>query len=362
MIYIKFVGFFSYLILSCIVLHANNIATQGQGKFFELCENTRKYLNENKKCSQAYLDENVRPLLLESIHKGEIWNNTQKHKEIPVFSMFLTPNIAEYKNPFFTYALSHFLVSDRFQKGDLQLQQETCFNLIKMLKSEDYTTFRPFILRMLFNYFHSPKYYSENSKRWIKEIIVENDLRKTPKTILLLLFLDKKDISYSVVLALKKQVDLCNSINRNDILSWISLILLAKLDQQEYMDKLLQIIGRIDNSAQNIENATYIFPYLTLVQNAKIVEQLTLFLADEKIIDQGDDILQRYKGLSSLAANVLYTMIEAFPTFSRYEFNEQERRKCLDWMTQNKIYKFREIDYWNNDPIIKRMRYMIFEY
>ena len=156
--------------------------------------------------------------------------------------------------------------------------------------------------------------------------------------------------------------DSMQSINRNDILSWISLILLAKLDQQEYMDKLLQIIGRIDNSAQNIENATYIFPYLTLVQNAKIVEQLTLFLADEKIIDQGDDILQRYKGLSSLAANVLYTMIEAFPTFSRYEFNEQERRKCLDWMTQNKIYKFREIDYWNNDPIIKRMRYMIFEY
>lgn len=97
MTYIKFVGFLSCFILSCIVLHANNIATQGQGRFFELYENTRTYLNENKKCSQAYLDENVNPLLPESIHKGEIWDNTLKHKEIPVFSMFLTPDIAEHQ-------------------------------------------------------------------------------------------------------------------------------------------------------------------------------------------------------------------------------------------------------------------------
>lgn len=360
--YIKFIGFLSNFIVFCAVLHANNIATQGQGTFLELCENSRKYLNENKKCSQAYLDENVKPLLLESIHKGEIWNNTLKHKDIPAFSMFLTPNIAEHENPFFIYALSHFLASDRFQKGDLQLQQETCFNLIKMLKSDDYVAFHPFILRMLFNCFHHPKYYAENSKRWIKEIIIENDLRKIPETILLLLFLDKKDISCSVVLSLKEHANSCDNINRNDILSWVSLILLAKFNHQEYIDKLLQIISHIDNSDRNIENATYMFPYLTLVQNGQIIERMTLLLADEKIIDQGDDVLQRGKGLSSLAAGVLYTMIEDFPTFSRYEFNEQERRRCLDWMTQNKVYKFREIDYWNNDPIITRMRHVIFEY
>ena len=39
--------------------------------------------------------------------------------------MFLIPEIGGYDNPFFTYALSHFLASDRFRKGDLQLKQKT---------------------------------------------------------------------------------------------------------------------------------------------------------------------------------------------------------------------------------------------
>ena len=84
--------------LFCFILSSNDVATQGQLRFFKLCKDTERYLVENKECSHAYLDGKVKPLLLESIHQGEIWDNTLKRKGPPVFKMFLVPEVGGYDN------------------------------------------------------------------------------------------------------------------------------------------------------------------------------------------------------------------------------------------------------------------------
>ncbi|MDR0932098.1 MAG: hypothetical protein LBM70_03650 [Victivallales bacterium] len=233
-----------------------------------------------------------------------------------------------------------------------------------MLKAKEYVAFQPFILKMIFNYFHDPQYYNAKSQPFIRKTIIENAWKRTPKAVLLFTFFTENENRYpgEITLFLKEHAKSCNSFNRKNILPYISLIMLAKFQNQGAIDKLLKILKNINNSDQRIKDATYMFPYLTLVHDTKIVEQLTQFLSDEKIVDQGEDILHRYTGISALAASALYTMIEGFPTFSRYEFNDNERKKCLDWMRKNPNYKFKKFDYWNDDPVIKRMRYMIFEY
>jgi len=102
------------------------------------------------------------------------------------------------------------------------------------------------------------------------------------------------------------------------------------------------------------------FPYLTMVQKPEVIELMQNFLRNKKIIDQGNDIVYRYTGLSYLAAKVLYTMLNKYEKFSLLKFNQDEREKCFNWFQKNSPYKFRKIDYWTRDPIISRMRYMIF--
>ncbi len=352
--YLAFSFFFVYIV------SAGDIANPGEVKFSKLCRDVMTHLKENETCSYAYFEENIKPLLLECIERGEIWGSTGKQEETPHFSMFLSPEIAGYENPFLFRVLSEFLQSERFRKGDSHLQQETCFRLIEMLSQDEYAAFHPFILSMVFNHFYHSGYYDENSRRLIKKMIVENDLKNTPRILLLLLFFPEKDISSDIVSVLRKHAE-TNKVEQNNILPWISLVLLAKFKDQDAMDILVRVIRSIDNSAYGIELAAYMFPCLTLVQEPRIVEEMTLLLADEKIIDQGDDILQRYTGLSFIAANVLYAMIEDYPVFSRYDFNGRERRKCLDWMMKNKKYKFRKTDCRNNDPVIRQTHYMIFQ-
>ena len=365
MFYNKIISCIIVLLLTCLFLNAEDAVTVGQGEFLSLYNQTAKMLDDNQAVNMEYLIKNVRPLLDKSLDKsistGQIWNNNLENLYVPSFSSFLTPQVGKHKNPFFAYALSYFLNNERFQKGELSLKHETCTRLVNMLQQEEYAYFHSFILRMLFSHFHNVAYYNEDSKKMTRDIISTNNIDTIPKIILLPILFKSDSINTTTIRFLQKNANSCIGYNRKNIIPWLSLLYIAQVEKNKYLNKLCAIVKQTDNSNNGIMNATYMFPTLTLVQNPEVVELLKEYLKDDVIIDQGDDIMYRYTGLSYLAAMSLYTMIDGFPEFSRYEFNQKERQKCLDWMKKNPEYKFREIDYWSNDPIISRMRYLIFE-
>jgi len=361
-------------LLSFVIQHsqmcAYDFATEGQLKFTSLCSKTEERLKAGQKVDLEYLDKNVKPLLNESLAESipdkQIWDDYLINSTVPSFSLFLRPKIMQCGNPFFTYALSHYCTSERFKKSDLQQKQNVCSHIIAMLEKDEYIEFYPFIMRIIFNHFYQAEYYTPICQKFlIEKIFMQKDLRKNPKVLLLLTFFDRPHPSLSLledIPSVKQNADACRGYNRKDLLPWYSLVVFAKQGYPGYVEKLLRIVKRLDKSESGMRMATYMFPYLIFVQDERIVKLMKSFLADDRIIDQGDDIMQRYTGFSYLAAMTLYAMLEGFPQFSRYEFNEQDRLRCLDWMKRQKNYKFRKIDHSSDDPVISRMRYLIYEF
>ncbi|MBO4290570.1 MAG: hypothetical protein J5898_01535 [Lachnospiraceae bacterium] len=359
-----------FLLLSFVIqnsfMYAYDFATEGQMKFMLLCSKTHERLKAGQKVDREYLVKNVKPLLDEALDESipdeQVWDNHLINLNVPSFSHFLDPQTGQYKNPFFTYALSRYCTGNRFKKSNLQQKQNACSHVLAMLGKDEYIEFHPFILRILFNHFYQAQYYTPNCRKYlIERKIMHKDWRKIPKILLLLALFDRSQFYLEGIPSVKANADACNSYNRKNLLSWYSLILFAKQGYPEYIDKLLQIVNQLDRSESGMRTATYIFPCLTFVQDIRVIELMKSFLADDRIIDQGDDIMHRYTGFPYLAAMTLYTMIEGFPQFSTYEFKEQDRLRCLDWMNTHPDYTFRKIDYQTNDPVIMRMKYMIFE-
>lgn len=358
---------FIFLFIGGVVLKgSDDVITVGQMEFGKVYNEVAKRLDANGHCSPEFLDKTVKPLLLEVIHRGE-WDDALKNKDLPPFTSFLCPKVGKHPNPFMGYALFYFLSSDRFKNSDLLFKQIVCFKLVTFifqtsnLVSLHYEAHHQQILKILFQYFHEKKFYNSHAIRFIKEYISSDrsELPPVPSKGYLLLWLIDNPELYQI----KKLTTLannCESFDRKKIEQWIALVLIANKDQQDkYLPKLIEIINKI--TSKDMKKATYMFPYLCLVQKHEIIDVMKKFLQDDNIIDQGDDIMHRYTGMSFLAVQVLYTMIDDFPKFSRYDFNQDERKKCLKWLEDNKEYKFRKIDFWVEDPIISRMRYMIFE-
>ena len=367
--YIKIVFFLLPFVIQISPICAYDFATTGQLKFMSLCSKTEERLKAGQKVDLEYLDKNVKPLLNESLAESipdeQVWDDYLINRTVPSFSLFLRPKIMQSGNPFFTYALSHYCTSERFKKSDLQQKQNVCSHIIAMLKKDEYIEFYPFIMRIIFNHFYQAEYYTPKCQKFlIEKIFMQKDLRKNPKVLLLLTFFDRPHPSLPLledIPSVKQNADACSGYNRKDLLPWYSLVVFAKQGYPGYVEKLLRIVKRLDKSESGMRMATYMFPYLIFVQDERIVKLMKSFLADDRIIDQGDDIMYRYTGFSYLAAMTLYTMIEGFPQFSTYEFKEQDRLRCLDWMNTHPDYTFRKIDYQTNDPVIMRMKYMIFE-
>jgi hypothetical protein len=322
-------------------------------------------------CSPEYLDKKLKPLLELCISKTEIWEFNSNIKESPAFRAFLRPNIYYEKsipNPYFNYALTTLLNSKRYKDGGLTLQQETCAWLVSYLSYPDrakyYKDYHQIMLRLLFQYFHNKEFYTEGIVELIERTIAQNnEFRSIPHPCyLLLLWIIDKPLNFQVRISLQEMADTCNTFNRKNLTQWLALVLLAKDGEEKYLNKLVSIVKQTDNSMAGIQKATYMFPYLSMVQKPEIVELMKTFLRDEKIIDQGADVINRHKGLSSVAAETLYIMLDDYVKFSSDNFNQTERKKCLDWFEKNPDYKYRKINYWDkNDKIIQRMRYMIFE-
>jgi hypothetical protein len=320
---------------------------------------------KNKNISQKDIKTIIEPLLYESLTRKNIWGLTSDFKTVisPSIGMIKGQSV---KNPYFTYAFNYWLQSKRFKNGGISMQQETCEGLVSFLSiprySKFYKDFHHEILFFLFQYFHSNEYYNKRSISFINRLITSAGKYNPiplPRYLLLLSFIDRP-LDHQVKLVLRRRADKCNFFDRKNLRPWYSLILLARAGEEKYLNKLVSIVKSTDNSMSGIKKATYMFPYLSMVPKTEIIELMRSFLKDEKIIDQGSDVVRRYKGLSRLAAEVLYSMLEGYEIFSPYAFNQKERIKCLNWFEKNKQYKFRQINYWKSDRIISRMRYLIF--
>ncbi len=297
-----------------------------------------------------------------------IWNN-QSGFEAFLGQDFIfelsNGNRVQLQNPYYTTFLGTFFRSDLYRKSSKEFKQKSFYKMLDFMRDSPLS--RKMLLRMTFRYFNNEADYAPLCGSKIVYTINDKRVdffRTYPmKYILLLEFVNDgpKYIDYGMERTLIKLADKCSGFNHKKLPEFLALIMAAKYGDQKYLDKLIKIVKKVDNSNEGIQKATYIFPYLALVQKKEMVEVLKKILEDQKIIDQGDDIMFRYKGLSSFAAYSLFTMIDGFYKFDAFKFNDAERKKCLEWFKKNPNYKFRKVNFSSKDPIISRVRYMVFE-
>lgn len=248
-----------YIKVVCLVflfpmlLHAGGRMTPGQSRFDELCRAAEVQLAENGECTQEFLERQVTPLLMESISRGEIWDDTLLHPTIPAFNSFLIPEIGKQPNPFFRYAMAIFFASDRFQGSELAFRQESCFRVVRMLCKEEYVEFHPFITRMLFQYFHGPEYYGENTQRWLLEMLARRDLRDNPKVVLLLLFQSPQFYDHWLLQISDQLPAIFDAVDSGNPLPRIILVLSARNASRESMELLTDVLSRIDDSPEEVK-------------------------------------------------------------------------------------------------------------
>ena len=297
-----------------------------------------------------------------------------KHPSAIPLDSFLLPDINvennKVANPYLAYAVWNLVNSNEFKTAP-QEQKKKIYNLLlDMLfskqKSDDYALqFKP-IYSALITKFDDYTYYDNHAKAKVLQFIQNHDddinSRRLSKALLLLLIMDYES---KEVLSANKDLWLkfSNQYSKDNIRAespLISLIILAYIGEDFATQKINDIVKEIRSSHNKIQRANYIFPFLSLVRNSKMVVTLKDCLEDNDMIDQGSDILNRYKGISSLAACSLYAMLEGFPTFSAMNFDQTTRKICLIWCQKQKIYNFKKINYNQKDEIISRLRYMIF--
>ena len=353
--------------------------TEFQSKVGKLDNSIFKDYEKDKTFDLASIQNKVNPLLDEALESSTIWGEILGTPSKFVSLLHPTFSANKIPSPYFEYVLMTFINSKRFKDGGIELQQETCRRLLILLSNpvyaESYKSQHKLILNILFHYFNEEKYFNESSIGVIDRTILELEQGKfAPKLLpqyLLLLVISGDNHDYQLNRVLQKLADKCTSFNREDLIPWLALVLVAKDDKKEYfiklanakreyLNKLVEIVKKTGNSQEGIMQATYMFPYLSMVQKPEIIELMKSFLNDDKIIDQNDDTIERCKGLSSLAAEVLYTMLEGYEKPSTEEFGQEDRIKCLDWFKQNQNYKFRKINYFGKDPIMSRMGHLIF--
>lgn len=312
-----------------------------------------------------FIKSTIDPLIKDALLKQSIWFDPARPDE-KMFPYLLAPTIEDGRgksidNPYFEYALMSLINSTRFKK-DEELRQQTYCELLEMfLPSKNtkekypYKAKYKFVTKTILN-------TSPNLNKKALSIIkttMKNGI-PFPKYLLIIgtseLAADE-DIKSELTIEAKK----INGFNRNDLAPWISLIILAKDGDKWALSKLVEIIAKLPKGGAGAKKAVYMFPYLCMVSQPEIVEQMKNCLSDAEIIDQGDDIIDRYVGMSLFAAEVLYMLVEGFPPISMSSYSDAERKKCMDWFVVHPQPVIKKADLWSNDPISSRMRYLLLE-
>jgi hypothetical protein len=344
-------------IILLVVIYSDLYAgDNGKMKFHQaIIQLNDKLMESSYDLNEMY--KNLDPVITEALKAKDIWNSEDG------ITVLLVPRIKlsdgkTVRNPYWGYVLYKFLSSDRYKNEGIKLKQQTCTRLLLFLSSKKYEDFYGTIFRTLFVHFTDPESYNKESVALIERAILKTN-NFSPKYLLLPPILNVQ-ASEAIKQKLRKMADKCKTFSRNNLSSWIALVMLAKEGDKKSLEKLIAIVNEINDSREDLHKAAYMFPYLCFIQKPEIVNLMKEFLENENIIDQGNDVMMRYTGLSRIAAEVLYTMLEDYVQFSSFKFNQNERKKCLNWFSKNKTYKFKKIDLKSSDPIISRVRYIIF--
>ena len=360
----------------------NEVTTDGQRKLFEINKKIEERLNKGEQCNNHYFDENLLPLLKEVITRGQIWEDDKPVEGLPSFQSFLSCNIGNHSNPYFTYAWWRYIRSDRFKQESLDDRQKTCNVILKMLNDDlsRYSKFREYLFSILFMYCGNSKYFNEANSKLAQQIIMKH---KDKASISLLFFLHGKDLDKETLDYVMEQAAFAPKIAKLDHhtgdlddsvlmflknrIPFISLVFLAKDGGQKHLATLLSLLHK-DGRFIDFRTADRLFPYLIFVKKHEVVLMLKEYLKDETIMDQGDDIMYRYTGYWQIAAFSLYMLLDGFPLvtsmnceMSHNDINA-ERLKCLDWIEKHPSFQFRgSIDWERSDDITRRMRRWIFD-
>ena len=340
-----------------------DIVTVVQNKIIAFDKTLMAKYEKDKSFDLQEINKKVEPLIDEALQEDKLWKSDGA-QETPMFETLLSPSIGvidgkDVANPYFSYALLKLILNEKktYKKDTI------CVHLLLYLSDDKYREHHKSILNILFHFFNKKEYYNHDAVWLIEKKITQdhNGIILLPRY-LLLLYITNDRLRPSIKYELKKLADQCSGLNNKNLSNWIALVLLARNGDSKYIRKMAKIVKKVDNSSAGIMKATYMFPFMSLVPQDEIVSVMKDFLNDDIVIDQGDDVNQRYKGLSILAAETLYIMLDNFQKISSDHYDKKEREKCMEWFRNNKTYRFREVNYFTSkEGIISQAEYMIFE-
>ena len=376
---------FKYLIslilaFAFMVVLAEETDTTGRRRLYEINTKIEEKLNKGERCNDDYFNENLLPLLKEVIDKGRIWDDEKPVEELPSFQSFLASRIGSHLNPYFKYAWWCYTSSERFKRGGTESRQKTCHAILTMLGDDlsRYSMFREYLFFMLFKYCGKNEYFNKENRKLALKYLAN---RKDKISIHLLLFLDKQDLDKEmmdyVTMRASQVPDFTKPPRKykhfpvgmfyDNRIPVVSLVFLAKEGSQEHLARLLALLRNVDGRFIDFETTDRLLPYLVFIKKPEVVFSLTEYLKDDAIIDQGDDVMNRYTGYWKIAAFSLYMMLEGFPQItsmncemSHHKINA-ERLKCLEWLEKHPLCQFKESIAWeSSDDITNHMRGWIF--
>ncbi len=326
----------------------------------------KEKLDNGIKTAESDLAQRINPLLNKCMKETSGSIDVKSQDGLSVLD-FLSPKIGTYSNPTFDYCLWHFMASKAFQNSPIEKKRETLSQLLKMATDEQFEMFHRSIVNSIVMYCIESELYCSPVAEQINNL-VENMLLNKHKSlrsfqcVLLLVRIDNSRITSAVVSHLKKEAKKCNrfTIYESKSLPFAATVVLASMGDKDNLRKLLSFMHE-NGKFIDMESAKYLFPYVTLVKRREVVLLLKEYLRSDLEVDNGEDIMNRYEGYSSLAAASLYVMLDCFPEPPEEHCTKEYRDRCLAFLSSEEKVNFKKnIDWSSSNYIISRIRYMIF--
>ena len=329
-------------------------------------EEIKEKLDNGIKMAESDLAQRITPLLDTCMKEVGGSIDVKSQDGLSILD-FLSPKIGVYSNPYFDYCLWRFMAGNAFQSSPIEKRRDTLSKLLKMATDEQYEMFHRSIVNSIVMYCIDSELYCRPVADQINNL-VKNMLLNKHKSLqrfqcmLLLTRIDKSRITPTVISLLKQEAKKCDRfiIHESKSISFAATVVLASMGDKDNLRKFLNFMH--DNGKFiDIESAKFLFPYMTLVKRREVVLLLKEYLQSEQEVDNGEDIMYRYVGYSSLAAASLYVMLECFPEPPEERCTKEYRDRCLEFLSSEAMVSFKkDIDWRSSNYIISRIRYMIF--
>ena len=295
---------------------------------------------KNKIINYSELKKTINPLLIESLKDNDLWSDRSKFMSLIKLT---TQEHKELSRLWFSFIYTGLIKSKRFNSADLVFKQKACNQLIILLSTPDYKDLYPTIQTILFQNFHDNKFYNNSAIEKIERIIIQSGKFNHLPTqrYLLLLFILNRPVHYHVKIKLQEMADGFKVFDRKKTLaSFIAILLLARNGEEKYSNKLISVIKRTSDSNQGIKDATYMFPYLSIVQKPEIVDLMRIFLKNDNFSEKENlEIRQnRKKIISNLISNFYKSNNKEYKRSIIYTLGEMRAIEAIPFLIKNINY------------------------